>query len=107
MNPFHEYRWQDHVVRSGWWKLDLMLAAVSICVISTTFDAEQGSDRALASSDRPRSAPCDAGEGMPRAEIADASKKDALLKSNCAQHGDAREKPSSDAKNAGRGGPST
>jgi hypothetical protein len=88
MKPFNEYRWQDHVVRPGWWKLDLLLAAVSICVVSAPFEAERGSDRVLASSESPRSAPCNTGETEPGAEIADPSEEDAPPNGNCAQHGD-------------------
>lgn len=107
MKPFSEYRWQDHVVRPGWWKLDLLLAAVSICVISATFEAERGSDRVHASSEPPRSTPCNTGESEPGAEIVDLLERDALLNGNCAQQGDVGGRPSSDAKFAGPSEPST
>jgi hypothetical protein len=107
MTPYYEYRWQNHVVRSGWWKLDLMLAAVSICVISAPFEGERGSDRVLASPDRPRTAHCDAGERELRTEIVGPSKKDLRLNGNCAQHRDARGRPSSDVEGTGPSGPSS
>jgi hypothetical protein len=107
MNPFHEYRWQDHVVRPGWWKLDFLLAAVSICVISATFEADGGSDRALMSSDRPRAAPCDSGERAYQAEPADLSNEGSPLTGRCAQHGGARWTPPSDHRESGLNGPSS
>jgi hypothetical protein len=107
MNPFHEYRWQDHVVRSGWWKLDLLLAAVSICFISATFEADGGSDRVLASSDRPATAPCGAGERARQAETADLSSEDLPLTERCAQDDRPRWKPPSDGRETELNGPSS
>jgi hypothetical protein len=107
MNPLHEYRWQDHVVRSGWWKLDLLLAAVSICFIFLAFEAEHGSDRVFASADRSRGTPCEANERSPRAEIVGPVKKGAQPNRDCVQHGDMRWRPSFEIKDAGPNAPSS
>jgi hypothetical protein len=56
VDHFEEYRWQEHAVRRGWWKLDAVLAAISICVISAGFEAETGTDRTLAASESGRCA---------------------------------------------------
>jgi len=58
MDGFEEYRWQDHVVRPGWWKLDMLLAAVSIGAFALTFDTGVGGDREIAAREAAQSAHC-------------------------------------------------
>jgi hypothetical protein len=60
MDRFDGYRWQDHAVRPGWWKLDLVLAAVSICVISATFEPDVGADLATTALESPQTPRCKA-----------------------------------------------
>ncbi len=55
---FGEYRWQDHVVRPGWWRLDVLLAAVSISIATVTLEPGAEGNRATAARETAKNAQC-------------------------------------------------